>query len=175
MVREFHETQGIDIVNGHAPKNRRITVSRVLIGLGVLLVLFAYLAYRITLIPPDYPGEALSVAEAHKQAADGRLALIDVRRPDEWKRTGIPQGAEPLDMRRDDFVQALSAIVGSDKSQPIALICARGVRSAQVALRLTEAGFTHIIDVPEGMLGSRAGPGWLDAKLPTQEAPKGSD
>lgn len=32
--------------------------------------------------------------------------------------------------------------------------------------RLRAAGFTQIIDVPEGMLGSGAGPGWLKRGLP---------
>jgi hypothetical protein len=31
---------------------------------------------------------------------------------------------------------------------------------------LENAGFTNIIDVPEGMMGSRAGPGWLKRGLP---------
>ena len=34
---------------------------------------------------------------------------------------------------------------------------------------LREAGFTNIIDVPEGMLGSGAGPGWLKSGLPLTE------
>ena len=46
-------------------------------------------------------------------------------------------------------------------------MCARGVRSRRLTARLTEAGFTNIIDVPEGMLGSSAGPGWLKNDLPT--------
>lgn len=143
---------------------------RVLIGLVVLAVAAALLAYRVSLIPPDYSGGSLSVAEAHRQAADGRIVLVDIRRPDEWERTGIPDNAAPLDMRRADFAQALSEIVGPDKSRPVALICARGVRSARLALALSEAGYTNILDVPEGMLGSAAGPGWLDAGLPISTA-----
>ena len=37
-----------------------------------------------------------------------------------------------------------------------------------MARRLSEAGFTQIIDVPEGMLGSAAGPGWLALDLPVR-------
>jgi len=40
------------------------------------------------------------------------------------------------------------------------------VRSARVSNQLIAAGFTYIIDVPEGMLGSAAGPGWLERGLP---------
>lgn len=148
---------------------------RVLIGLAFLAVAAALIAYRVSLIPPDYSGGKLSVTEAHQQAVEGNVVLIDIRRPQEWQRTGIPEGAAPLDMRRDDFEPALSAIVGPDRSRPIALICARGVRSARLALALTDAGYTNIIDVPEGMLGSAAGPGWLDAGLPVSSVSENSE
>lgn len=116
---------------------------------------------------PVYDGGSLLVAEAHKQAQSGAITLIDIRRPDEWTRTGIGDGAHPIDMRRDDFAVALAKIVGDDRTVPIALICARGVRSARLSKRLTEAGYTNIIDVPEGMEGSKAGPGWVASNLPT--------
>jgi len=107
----------------------------------------------------------LSVTDAHTAAADGRITLIDIRRPDEWARTGIGAGAIPIDMRDSDFVDQLLGLV-ADKNAPIALICARGVRSRGLSKRLIAAGFTHIIDVPEGMLGSGAGAGWLKTGLP---------
>ena len=92
--------------------------------------------------------------------------LIDIRRPDEWARTGIGEGAAPLDMRREDFIAQLQILAGGKTDQPIALICARGVRSRRLSERLTAAGFSQILDVPEGMLGSGAGPGWLRTGLP---------
>lgn len=110
-------------------------------------------------------GSALSVTEAHSAARSGDITLIDIRRPDEWARTGIPEGADALDMRDPDFTRKLLKLV-PDRSAPIALICARGVRTRALAKRLTEAGFSNIIDVPEGMLGSGAGPGWLALGLP---------
>lgn len=117
---------------------------------------------------PVYEGGSLSVAEAHAQAQSGAVTLIDIRRPDEWKLTGIGEGAHPIDMRRKDFVQALADLVGPDRTVPIALICARGVRSARMSKKLTEAGYVSVIDVPEGMLGSVAGPGWLAQNIPTR-------
>ena len=112
--------------------------------------------------------DLLSVQEVHKAANDGSVLLIDIRRPDEWQRTGVGQGAVPLDMRRDDFIDVLAELTQGDRAAPVALICARGVRSRRMSARLTEAGFTRIIDVPEGMLGSGAGPGWLKAGLPIE-------
>ena len=108
----------------------------------------------------------LSAPDAHAAARAGEIVLIDIRRPDEWARTGVPEGGIGIDMRRDDFVDVLLAQVDGDPSRPVALICARGVRSARMSARLRAAGFTQIIDVPEGMLGSGAGPGWLRRGLP---------
>lgn len=111
-------------------------------------------------------GDSVDVQTAHQLAQQGDIHLIDIRRPDEWKKTGSGEGATRLDMRRDDFIDELVALTGGDRSAPVALICARGVRSARMTNRLTAAGFTNIIDVPEGMLGSKAGPGWLKSDLP---------
>ena len=112
-----------------------------------------------------FDGDALTPPGALDAVRAGNLTLVDIRQPREWAETGIAAGAVPLDMRRDDFVDALLAVAG-DRNAPIALICARGVRSDRQSARLAEAGFTRIIDVPEGMLGSAAGPGWLERGLP---------
>lgn len=109
----------------------------------------------------------LSTPDAHAAAVSGAILLLDIRRPDEWERTGVGEGAVPLDMRRKDFTDALLARTDGRMDAPIALICARGVRSRRLTERLETAGFTAIIDVPEGMLGSGAGPGWLKRDLPT--------
>ena len=103
---------------------------------------------------------------AHQRATAGEIILLDIRRPDEWQSTGIGEGALPLDMRRADFVEALDQITTGDRSVPVAVICARGVRSARLTRILTEAGYTNLIDVPEGMLGSVSGAGWLAKGLP---------
>lgn len=113
-----------------------------------------------------FDGTELTPVDAHAAARSGDLILIDIRRPDEWVGTGIPEHSTPLDMRRADFEEALLQITGGDTDRPVALICARGVRSDWLSARLVAAGFTAIRDVPEGMLGSRAGPGWLGRSLP---------
>lgn len=108
----------------------------------------------------------IDVTTAHRMATNGEVLLIDIRRPDEWSGTGSPASGNRLDMRRDDFTTALLALTQGATDAPIALICARGVRSSRLTNQLTEAGFTNIIDVPEGMLGSGAGPGWINEGLP---------
>ena len=117
--------------------------------------------------PPS--GPLISAPEAFERAAAQEILLIDIRRPDEWRRTGIGQGAVPLDMRDRDFDSRLAALADGDRSRPIALICARGGRTARLARRLANAGFDNIIDVSEGMLGSSAGPGWVARGLPVYQ------
>lgn len=112
---------------------------------------------------------ALSAPDAHKAALAGDILLIDIRRSDEWALTGVGEGAIPIDMRNKDFINDVSMRLGDDRARPVALICARGVRSRHLGATLLEAGFTNVIDVPEGMLGSGAGPGWIKRGLPLRE------
>ena len=155
-------------------KNETVLTRRRLLGTAVIAIAAGAAGWQLFREPAVYNGNSLTVSQAHRKAVAGEIILVDIRRPDEWRRTGVGEGANPIDMRRDDFVQALTQVAGTDKDAPIALICARGVRSARLSNRLTEAGYTNIIDVPEGMLGSRAGPGWLGENLPTRTYEQGA-
>jgi rhodanese-related sulfurtransferase len=145
---------------------RAIMTRRAIIGLGIAAVTSAgWYWFRPR---PQFAGENIDAPTAHARALAGSLTLIDIRRPDEWQATGVGQGARPLDMRRGDFTDALLALTDADATTPIALICARGVRSARLASRLAGSGFTRIINVPEGMLGAAEGPGWIARGLPLE-------
>jgi len=111
----------------------------------------------------------ISVQEAHQAVQADEIWLIDIRRPDEWAATGVAEGALTIDMRRDDFVAALQSATQADPNRPVAIVCARGVRSRRLTAQLAEAGITNLVDLPEGMLGSQAGPGWIAAGLPVVE------
>ncbi|MGB3245177.1 MAG: rhodanese-like domain-containing protein [Sulfitobacter sp.] len=137
-----------------------------MLGAAALLLGGAFVAGHWFNVAARTDEGALSVVEAHVQAGKGLITLVDIRRPDEWARTGVPEGGVALDMRRADFTEALLTVVGNNLDAPIALICARGVRSRGLAARLRKAGFTNILDVPEGMSGSGAGPGWVKSGLP---------
>ncbi|WP_373506283.1 rhodanese-like domain-containing protein [Aestuariivirga sp.] len=115
---------------------------------------------------PVHAASVLSAEKAHQLAMAGKLLLIDIRTPEEWAETGSGQGARRLDMRRKDFASALDSMLKGDRGMPVALICARGARSSRLSRVLREAGYKDIIDVPEGMLGSYAGPGWIARNLP---------
>ena len=150
---------------------------RVALGLGLVVVGvvgFSVLGGQnlfYSIITEASAAEAMDPPTAHRLAADGKIKLVDIRRPDEWAKTGSGEHAVRLDLRRDDFVAQLDLLVGGDRSAPLALICARGVRSARENNKLIAAGFTNIIDVPEGMLGNSKGPGWIKRGLPLNKAP----
>ena len=130
-----------------------------------LAVLAAGSAY--TLMQPAQAGPTLDAETAFQRAGSGDLLLVDIRQPEEWADTGSPAGGHRLDLRSPDFLDRLATLTKGDRSRPIALICATGGRSARTAQALTEAGFTNVLDVSEGMHGSSAGPGWLARGLPT--------
>ncbi len=149
----------MDILTTNPQLTRRLFLG------GALAVSANSIAWsQINKLPFD--GEVIDPPTAHKLALSGEITLVDIRRPDEWAKTGSGQGAHRLDMRRNDFITALDELLSGDKSKPVALICARGVRSNRMSEKLKKAGFSKIIDVPEGMLGSKAGPGWVKRKLP---------
>ncbi len=69
-------------------------------------------------------------------------------------------------MHERGFEKRLFAARELAGDKPIALICATGGRSARLLAALKRAGYSGFIDVSEGMLGSRRGPGWIARGLP---------
>lgn len=121
-------------------------------------------------------GPELSAPDALQAVAERRMILIDVRTPMEWRETGIAAGAVRIDMNhpggKQGFIDAVLRAVDGDQSAPIGLICRTGNRSGMVQRALLEAGFSDVINVSEGMAGSRAGPGWLARRLPVEPCPQ---
>jgi dihydroxy-acid dehydratase len=85
-------------------------------------------------------GPSLSAPEALERARAGNLTIVDIRRPEEWRQTGVAEGAARIDMRHPAFVDAVLARVGGDRNAPIALICRTGNRTGQMqaVLRMPE-------------------------------------
>jgi len=86
-------------------------------------------------------GEILRPESANKSAESGRITLIDVRSPREWRQTVIPHSGRAITIHNPNgvsaFVKQILQAVNGDKSCPVALICAAGVRSART-LRILE-------------------------------------
>lgn len=109
---------------------------------------------------------------AFEQMQAGGLTVIDIRRHEEWLETGIPQGGHAITMHDPDGQEAflanvLSALDG-DRTAPVGLICASGVRSTWASGYLARNGFTNVYNIREGMLGRGRQPGWIAHGLPVE-------
>ncbi len=120
-------------------------------------------------------GPTLTAPDAHAQAQAGQLTLIDIRRPDEWRQTGVAAGALRINMAHPQggsgFVQQVAAELDGDRDAPIGIICRTGNRTTRMQQTLREAGFTRVYNIREGMVGSSAGPGWIARGLPVKACP----
>ncbi|MDH3684476.1 MAG: molybdopterin-synthase adenylyltransferase MoeB, partial [Acidimicrobiia bacterium] len=84
-------------------------------------------------------------AGAERAQADGAL-ILDVREPDEVAQGVVPDSVQIV--RGNLEAQVESRI--SDKSTPIVVMCAGGVRSAFAAKTLTELGYTDVTSMDGG-------------------------
>ena len=140
--------------------SRRVFIVRAL--LGTVLV-----AGSVSLPAMAAPA-VLSAKEAYQLAKAGKILLLDIRHPDEWRQTGVGEGAWPLSLHQNGFLRKLRSLTGGDQSRPIALICATGSRSRYVQAELLKRGYSNVSDVSEGMEGNRRGPGWIRLGLPVR-------
>lgn len=83
------------------------------------------------------------------------VPLYDVRRPEEWRKTGVVEGSRLLtyvDARgrlNPELLPRLQAEVPKDA--PIALICRTGNRTDRLARELAELGYTRVYNVRDGI------------------------
>jgi len=136
-----------------------------------MLIRLATIILLTTASFPAIAGSIVTAPAAARAAAAGETTIVDVRSPREWRQTGVARGAATVTIHNPNgikaFIREMTKAVSGDKSRPIALICAAGVRSARAARILAANGFTNIQNVAEGMLGRPdSGPGWLKRGLP---------
>lgn len=99
--------------------------------LGLAIAALLMVAYLIFVRRGDIDGVAA------RQLVDGGALLVDVRTPGEFASGHIPGAVnipvQDIDGRLDEL---------GSKNRPIILYCRSGVRSAQAARVLANAGFT---------------------------------
>ena len=121
------------------------------------------------------PGPNLSAPEAYALVEAGKMTLIDIRRPEEWRQTGVAQNAKRINMEHPQglvaFLRQIAAEVKGDGNAPIGLICRTGNRTTHVQQVMQEVGFANVFNIKEGMVGSAAGPGWIARGLPVEPCP----
>ncbi len=94
--------------------------------------------------------------DALGSSADAQI--VDVREPDEWAETGVPEGAVlvPLGDLESQAASELKA------DQPVYVICRSGNRSQTGSDILVGLGFTQVYNVDGGITA------WMDAGLPVE-------
>jgi rhodanese-related sulfurtransferase len=106
---------------------------------------------------------SLSAREAYDGVKAGKLILVDIRTPEEWADTGVPQGAMRLDAEASGFEVRLAGLKLDDPKKRIVLIDRSGGSAAAVQQKLAARGWREFSIVRGGMLGAG---GWLAEKLP---------
>lgn len=101
------------------------------------------------------PYSNLDNKQLKKMLADD-VPIFDIRRPDEWRQTGIVEGSKLLTFvdgsgrLKPDFLDRFTAAVGKD--DPVILICRTGNRTSTLARHLAEnMGFTQVYNVRNGI------------------------
>ncbi|MES2000218.1 MAG: rhodanese-like domain-containing protein [Pseudomonadota bacterium] len=86
------------------------------------------------------------------------VPIYDIRRPDEWRQTGVVQGSQKLTLVDEgshvdpEFYTTLTKRVRRD--QPDIVICRSGRRSSTLVRELMERqGYTHVYNVKQGVTG----------------------
>jgi rhodanese-related sulfurtransferase len=145
-------------------------VSRVLRILATALSIAVLIGIPMT-AEAQQPRLNITPAEAHAAQKAGEVILIDIRRPDEWAATGVPEGAVLLQMEDPMFLAKLSQLTGGDRTRPIALFCRTASRTRTVQAALLQNGWTRVMNVEGGMIGNQNDAGWARAGLPVAKAP----
>jgi rhodanese-related sulfurtransferase len=121
---------------------------------ALLVVLAASLGFSACSKPPY---ENLDNAQLKTLIEQG-VPLYDVRRPEEWKQTGVVEGSRLLTWVdgsgrvQPGFFENLAA--ESPKDKPVVIICRTGNRTSQLARELMEKhGYTKVYNVKDGITG----------------------
>ena len=98
---------------------------------------------------------------------EGKAILIDIRTPEEWRKTGLIPGSQPLTYFDANghydtaaWLKQLDQLT-TDKNRPIVLICRSGHRSELVGnLLAKQLGYGQVYHLRTGIKG------WLEQQKP---------
>jgi len=100
-----------------------------------------------------------------KELIEEDVLIVDIRREEEWKRTGVISGSETITFFdaqgkvNPNFVPEFTALVKKD--QPVILICHSGVRTKVASQAIAkQLGYKKVINVSNGIIG------WILEKRP---------
>ena len=88
----------------------------------------------------------VDTAEAQKRIEAGGVIVLDVREPDEFDQGALP---DVLHIPRGHLEAQIEGKI-IDKSAPVVVYCAGGIRSAFAAQTLTEMGYINVVSMDGG-------------------------
>ena len=104
------------------------------------------------------------------QLLEDKVTLVDIRRPEEWKQTGVVPGSNMITLFTSrggvnpDFVSQLQRVSSPDK--PVVLICRTGNRTrAGSTMLVKQLGYKSVYNVTHGITG------WIADKREVASAP----
>lgn len=89
----------------------------------------------------------VNVAEFQQLISKGKVQLVDVRTPEEFK-AGHIKNAKLINFFDSDFKEQSTTLL--DKNKPVYLYCRSGSRSVKSAKIYKEAGFTKVYNLLGG-------------------------
>jgi rhodanese-related sulfurtransferase len=110
------------------------------------------------------PAEAAGYTTVDVQTAydalssDREAQIVDVREPEEWAETGVPEGAVLIPL--GDLESRAASELTADS--PVYVICRSGNRSRTASDILVSLDFTEVYNVDGGIIA------WLGAGLPAE-------
>jgi len=142
-------------------------------GSSVLRILTLLIALCSLPVAAQNALPSLTASDARALQEAGEIVLIDIRQPEEWRQTGVAEGSFRISMGHPEggqgFLRDVLSAVDGNTDAALVLICRTGNRTSQVVPALQQWGFTRIHHIPEGMLGSGYGPGWIRSGLPVED------
>jgi rhodanese-related sulfurtransferase len=129
-----------------------------------LLGLFGLIGLTFSLTACSEPPYSNINNSQLKALVEQGVPLYDVRRPEEWRQTGVVAGSRKLTFvdgsgrLNPEFMPYFSANVAKDK--PVILICRTGSRTKALSNELAAQGYTRIYNVRNGITG------WLAENKP---------
>ena len=110
----------------------------------------------------------LSPLEARVKAEADEILIVDVRTPEEWRKTGVADGAERIEIKDPDFISKVMALKNANEGKDIAFICRSGNRSMKAARLLGQQVDSPVYNITEGMVGRTKEDGWIARGLPSE-------
>ncbi len=109
----------------------------------------------------DASVDRLSATAFAEAIAKPGVTIVDVRTPDEFA-SGHIANAINIDVESADFAQR---IAGLDAKASYAVYCRSGNRSRTAVSQMTDAGFTNVVELADGISG------WSGAGQPVVTGP----